>query len=313
MSGFVPAPATVIPVNAGIRRLSADDTGSPPSQGRRPVAVRGRLAAHKWLVLRRLTQAAVLGLFLAGPLFGVWIVRGNLSSSMTLGFLPLTDPFALLQSIAAGAAPSATALSGAAIVAAFYLVVGGRAYCAWVCPMNVVTDAAAWLRPRLGLRSGRAPPASLRGWLLAGTLVAAFATGALAWELVNPVSMLNRALVFGGALAWGGALAVFAFDLLVASRGFCGHVCPQGAVYALLGRLSLVRVSAHRRQDCDDCAECYRVCPEPAVIPPALKPRDPAASPIVASGACTNCGRCIDVCDRNVFRFTHRFDRRSPA
>jgi ferredoxin-type protein NapH len=274
---------------------------------------RGVLAAFKWLLLRRASQIGILALFLLGPLAGIWIVRGNLSSSMTLGVLPLTDPFVLLQSIFAGAPPHATAITGAAIVVLLYLAVGGRAYCAWVCPVNIVTDAAAWLRDRLGIRGGRAPSPEIRYWLLAGTLAAAFATGALAWEFVNPVSMLHRAIIFGGALAWSVVAAVFVFDLAIASRGFCGHVCPQGALYALVGRASLVRVSAHRRLDCDDCADCYAVCPEPAVIPPALKPRDPGASPVIASGACTNCGRCIDVCSKDVFRFTFRFDRRSAA
>jgi nitrate reductase cytochrome c-type subunit len=38
--------------------------------------------------------------------------------------------------------------------------------------------------------------------------------------------------------------AVFLFDLLVAPRGWCGHVCPVGAAYALIGSKSLLRVSA---------------------------------------------------------------------
>jgi ferredoxin-type protein NapH len=284
-----------------------------PLQGLGAARTRSWAAAHKWLLLRRASQIGVLMLFLLGPLAGIWIVRGNLSSSTTLGVLPLTDPFVLLQSLAAGTRPYATALIGAAIVVAFYLVVGGRAYCAWACPVNIVTDAAAWLRRRLGFRGGRAPAAATRQWLLAGTLVASLATGALAWELVNPVSMLHRAIIFGGTLAWSLVAAVFVFDLAIAPRGFCGHVCPQGALYGLLGRLSLVRVSAYRRRDCDDCADCYDVCPEPAVIPPALKPGDPGTSPVIASGACTNCGRCIDVCGNDVFRFTFRFDRRSAA
>jgi ferredoxin-type protein NapH len=51
------------------------------------------------------------------------------------------------------------------------------------------------------------------------------------------------------------------------------------------------------------------VCPEPHVIVPALKPADPGASPVIASGDCTNCGRCIDVCPDDVFRFGTRFAR----
>ena len=98
--------------------------------------------------------------------------------------------------------------------------------------------------------------------------------------------------------------------MLVARHGWCGHLCPVGAFYALLGRIALVRVSATQRAQCDDCMDCYAVCPEPRVIPPALKAKDPA-SPLILAGACTNCGRCIDVCSKNVFRFTTRFDQRS--
>ena len=303
----------VVPANAGIQRLSSRDSPSPRSGGQHAPDARGWLRAHKWLLLRRASQFGILALFLLGPAAGIWIVRGNLASSMTLGFLPLTEPFVLAQALAAGALPYTTMLAGAAIVVAFYALFGGRAYCAWVCPLNIVTDAAAWLRPRLGIRSARAPSPATRYWLLAGTLVASAVTGTLAWELVNPVSLTQRAIIFGGWFAWSAAFAVFVFDLLVARHGFCGHVCPQGALYALLGRASPLHVAAARRRDCDDCADCYAVCPEPAVIPPALKPRDARATPLITAGACTRCGRCIDVCRRNVFEFTLRIHRRSEA
>jgi ferredoxin-type protein NapH len=281
--------------------------------GARAVAERGWLAAHRWLILRRASQLGILAAFLAGPLAGIWIVKGNLASSLTLDVLPLTDPYVLLQSLAAGHTPFTTALIGAALIVLLYLLVGGRVYCAWVCPMNLVTDFAAWLRLRLGLAGGRTPPAQMRYWLLAGTLLGSFATGTILWEWVNPVSMLHRGLIYGLGLAWGIVLAVFLFDLLVARRGWCGHVCPVGAFYSVIGRASLTRVSAAARARCDDCMDCYAVCPEPQVIPPALKPKGDA-SPVIASAACTNCGRCIDVCSKNVFRFTTRFDHRSePA
>jgi polyferredoxin len=47
-----------------------------------------------------LSQLAILALFLLGPWLGVWVVKGNLSSSLTLGVLPLTDPFVLAQVLA---------------------------------------------------------------------------------------------------------------------------------------------------------------------------------------------------------------------
>jgi len=280
--------------------------------GAEAVRVKGWFGAHRWLILRRFSQLTVLALFLSGPWFGVWIAKGNLVSSLTLGVLPLTDPYLFVQSLAAGFMPAATALIGAAIVVAFYALFGGRLYCAWVCPVNAVTDAAAWLRRRLGLKSGRVPDANTRYWVLAGSLLAAAATSSLVWEAVNPVTIVQRSLIFGlgGSLAM--VIAIFAYDLLVASRGWCGHLCPMGAFYGLLGQKSLLRITADQRGACDDCMDCFTVCPEPQVIRPALK-KAGQDSPLILDRDCTNCGRCIDVCGRNVFHFTHRFDQRSDS
>lgn len=277
------------------------------SPGRDAIAAKGWLGAHKWLLLRRLSQLFFLGLFLVGPLTGYWLVKGNLASSLTLDFLPLTDPYVLLQSLVARHWPETTAVTGALIVAAAYATVGGRVYCAWVCPVNPVTDLAHWLRQKLGLKGGARFGRSTRYWLLAATFVVAAATGVIAWELVNPVSMLHRGIVFGFGLGWVVVLAVFLFDLLISNRGWCGHLCPVGAFYSLIGKVSLVRVSAAGRANCNDCMDCYAVCPEPQVIQPALKPATPDASPLILSANCTNCGRCMDVCAPDVFSFSTRF------
>ncbi|MDX1594411.1 MAG: quinol dehydrogenase ferredoxin subunit NapH [Gammaproteobacteria bacterium] len=278
-----------------------------------PISATRSRRRWKWLLLRRLSQLGILGLFLLGPLAGIWIVTGTLSSSLTLGVLPLTDPFLLLQTVASGHLPEATALLGASLVAGFYLVVGGRAFCGWVCPVNLVTDAAAWLREKAGIRPRARPSRATRYWLLTFILIATALLGIAVWEWLNPVSMLHRGLIFGVGLAWTVPLAVFLFDLLVVPRGWCGHLCPMGATYGLLGAGSLVRIRADRRDRCDDCMECFRVCPEPQVIQPALKGAPEMRGPVILDMNCTNCGRCIDVCDRDVFRFGTRFNNTLEA
>ena len=264
-----------------------------------------RLVPGQWLFLRRLTQGVILALFLAGPWFGVWIVRGNLNFSETLDILPLTDPFIALQALVAGHPPILKAWLGVAIVVLGYVVVGGRNYCSWVCPLNAVTDLAAWLRRRLGLRGSLHLKRSTRLGVLVTALAVAAVTGTLAWEMVNPVSMLHRGLIFGFGLAWTIVLAVFLFDLLVVRNGWCGHLCPVGAFYGLIGHLSLLRVRLPQRAACDDCMDCFEVCPEPQVIRPALK-AVAGAPPVILNAQCTNCGRCIDVCERDVFSFGWR-------
>lgn len=283
-----------------VRRDSSVPVAPPRSWGSR----------QRWLLLRRCCQVSILLLFLAGPWLGAWVLKGNLSASLILDTIPLTDPLLALQTMLAGHWPYVTALTGAAIILVFYLLIGGRVFCSWVCPVNMVTDAAAWSRRRLGIKTGRVPDANTRYWLLGGVLAATAVSGVLVWEWVNPVSLLHRALIFG---LWGSLLpiaGIFLYDLLIASRGWCGHLCPVGAFYSVLGRTALIRVSAARRAACDDCMVCFTVCPEPQVIRPALKQVGQTV-PLILSGDCTNCGRCIDVCDRQVFKMTHRFDSRS--
>jgi ferredoxin-type protein NapH len=276
--------------------------------GAEAIAEKGWLAAHKWLLLRRASQIGILLLFLVGPWFKLWIVKGNLNYSYTLDFLPLADPYLLLQSLLSGQGPEKLALIGVAIVLLFYLLVGGRSYCAWVCPVNLVTDAANWLRARLGLKGGAHLSRATRYWILAMTLLAAALAGTLVWEMVNPVSMLHRGLFYGLGLAWAVILAVFLFDLFVMRHGWCGHLCPVGAFYSLIGKLALTRVKLPARAACNDCMDCFAVCPEQQVIRPALKGID-GAPPVILDANCTNCGRCIDVCSKQVFAIGSRFGK----
>lgn len=279
---------------------------TPLRPGAEAIVAKGWLAAHKWLLLRRSSQLGILLLFLLGPWFGIWIVKGNLNFSHTLNFLPLTDPYIILQSLVTGQLPEKLAWTGAAIVLAFYLLVGGRSYCSWVCPVNLLTDAAYWLRVRLGIKGSAHISRPTRYWVLGMTLIAAAMTGSIAWEMVNPVSMMHRGLFFGLGLAWAVLLAVFLFDLFVMRHGWCGHLCPVGAFYNLVGRLSILRVQLPQRAACNDCMDCFAVCPEPQVIRPALKSIK-GTPPLILDANCTNCGRCIDVCSKDVFVFGSRF------
>lgn len=275
--------------------------------GSRAIVAKGWGVAHRWLLLRRLTQASVLACFLIGPWAGIWILRGDMAASRLLDTVPLADPLILLQSLAAGHLPGLTALMGAAIVLGFYLLLGGRVYCSWVCPVNMVTDLAAWLRRRLGIREGMRLDGSCRYWMLVLVWVLAAVTQTVVWELVNPVTMVSRGLLFGMGAGWWIIAAIFSFDLLVAHRGWCGHLCPVGGFYSTLALLSPLRVRADGRERCINCRDCFMVCPEPQVIGPALRGTGHGQTSVIDSPNCTNCGRCIDVCPERVFNFGIRF------
>lgn len=268
---------------------------------------RGFIVRNRYLILRRLIQAGVLCLFLLGPWFSLWILRGNLSSSVLLNTVPMTDVFSFMQMLVAGHWPELTAVLGVLVVAGFYFVAGGRTYCAWVCPINPVTDLAAWLREKLSIKQHMRINRQFRIWVLAAVMLVTLLAGNVVYEYVNPVSHAYRLVIFASLGSIWFVAAVFMFDLLISRRGWCGHVCPMGVVYAQLGKLSPLKVAAIDRQQCDDCMDCYKVCPEPQVIKPALKGEAKGVSPVILDSDCTLCARCIDVCDKHVFSFSSRF------
>lgn len=267
----------------------------------------GFIRSHRWLLLRRLSQLAILMMFLSGPWFGVWILKGNYSGSLLLDTVPLTDPLMMLESLFAGHWPALTALAGALVIVAIYALIASRAFCAWVCPLNPVTDFAAWMRRKLNIRQSASLPRGLRYGILLAVLAGSAVSGTLLWEWLNPVALLGRSLIFGAVGGLWLILAVFLFDLLVTEHGWCGHVCPMGALYGVIGAKAMVRVSAEHREKCTRCMDCFHVCPESQVL------RDPVLnndhSPLVLSKDCISCGRCMDVCAEHVFEFKNRFHR----
>jgi len=274
--------------------------------GRDALRAKGFLGAYKWLILRRIVQAAIIALFIAGPVGGVWVLKGNLAGSWLFETVPMVEPFVFLQMLAAGMFGFlSTTVIGVAVVVAFYALIGGRAYCAWVCPVNVITDAAAWARRRLGITQSAKISPQTRWWMLGAALLLAALTGQLAYELVNPVSIVHRGLIYGmGAAGWMVVAGIFLFDLVVTKHGWCSHVCPMGAMYSLIGTPALVKVRTPKREQCDDCMECFEVCPEPKILPPALKQGMKQGLPaMVSSSLCTRCGRCVDICAKDVFAF----------
>ncbi|MCK8062969.1 MULTISPECIES: quinol dehydrogenase ferredoxin subunit NapH [Vibrio] len=268
--------------------------------GKEAVEKLGWWRAHRFLVIRRLCQLTIIALFMAGPTLGV--LTGNLSSSMLLDTVPLSDPLIVLQALATGHIPEFNALLGVVIVVVFYAILAPRAFCAWVCPLNIVTDLAAWLRRKFNIKASYRWSPAIRYWLIPVLMLGSALSGAILWTWLDPVAALHRGLVFGMGAGWVLIALVFVLDLLLVEHGWCGHLCPLGATYGVIGRKSLLRVTAVRREDCTKCMDCFYVCPEPEVLRQPLKEGDRR----VMDQNCISCGRCLDVCPEHVFEFKNR-------
>jgi len=256
---------------------------------------------YRFLIMRRLIQISLMLLYIGGNYWGWNFIQGNLSSSSLFGIIPLSDPYAALQMFAAGAIITTNLALGALIITVFYMLVGGRVFCSWVCPVNIITDAANYLRKKLEFNTiQKKQPASrnIRYWVLGLSLVLSYILGITAFEFISPISITHRAIIFGLGLGWAAMLMIFLFDLFILKNGWCGHICPLGAFYAGIGKVGLIRVD-HNEEKCTACMKCKEVCPENQVLFMVSK-----ESLQVLDGECTNCGRCVEVCDDDALNFS---------
>lgn len=256
---------------------------------------------YRFLVARRISQISIMVLYVIANIYGINFLMGNLSASLLLGTIPLSDPYAVLQMLAAGAVLSFDVLLGAFLIVLFYMTIGGRAFCSWVCPVNMITDAANYLRRKFGFNQiQKKQPASrsIRYWVIAVSIIISFIMGIAAFEFISPISMVHRGIIFGLGFGWAAMLVIFLFDLFVLKNGWCGHICPLGGAYSLIGKFSFIRVH-HKHDNCTACMKCKEICPEVQVLHMVTKESIP-----VLSGECTNCGRCVEVCDDEALNFS---------
>ncbi len=263
-----------------------------------------KLVRMRYTLARRVVQIGVLLAFIGTAHWG-WklagrpLLAGNLSAASLVG-VPLADPFALLQILASRHPVATEGLLGAAIVLIVYALLG-CVFCAWVCPMNMVTDAAAWMRQKLGVTADLNINPAMRYWIMGLALLLSLVTGVAAFEWVSPVSMLHRELIFGAGLGLSVAAAIFLLDAFVIRSGWCGRLCPLGAFWSLAGRAAQLRIRFDDAS-CSRCDQCVDVCPEPQV----LRFDRMATRGFIDAGACSNCARCIVACPEDSLRLGWR-------
>lgn len=258
------------------------------------------IKGNRFLILRRFVQTGLMVLFAGSNYFGWKVLMGNYSSAYVFESFYLSDPYAVVQILATGFLLSFDVLLGAVIILLFYGLIGGRSFCSWICPVNVISDLAHWLRRKTGMNKVdmKIPVnRNLRYWIMGmGIILSAF-FGVAAFEFVSPISMLHRGIIFGMGFGFAAVLIIFFFDLFVIKNGWCGYVCPLGGFYSIIGKYSLIRVN-HKKENCTECNSCFSVCPEKQVLSIINK-----KSGSILYGACTNCARCIEVCDDNALNF----------
>lgn len=251
----------------------------------------------KFNILRRVVQILILALFMLGNLGILSFLKGNLSSSVLFDKISLSDPFAVLQIYLASFNISLTAISGALIVALFYSLIAPRIFCSWVCPVNLITDFAYFVRKKLKFNSNYLNlPKNFRYYILILSLITSFILGVPVFENVSFVGATQRNLIYLNLTFLHIAFLVFVFDVFILKRGICSKICPLGAFYAVISKISLFRVK-HDYKNCSKCMDCIKVCPEDGIL------KNISKKDFFVNSSCISCGRCVDVCSHDALNF----------
>jgi polyferredoxin len=168
----------------------------------------------------------------------------------------------------------------------------GRIFCGYVCPLGAIQEIASMIRFKPKLDYGRTYKKRkdfLRWGFFAIYAICSIIFGLQASLFLNPI---NGFLIFWTPFNVG---ILVAFLLFLATsfisvfiyRPYCRFFCPFGALAALLGRISPLKI--RRTKYCNECGICEKICPTLEGFKYSTK------------GECYYCNRCIDFCTNEMF------------
>lgn len=136
------------------------------------------------------------------------------------------------------------------------LGMGDPFFCKYICPQGVLEGAIPLAAVNEGIRSALGP-------------------------------LFNRKLII---------LIVVVVLSVLFYRPFCKWICPLGAFYALMNKVSLlgIKVDEHK---CVSCGKCARVCK-----------MDVDVTKTPDHTECIRCGKCITACPTDAIKFNYGFE-----
>jgi ferredoxin len=176
-----------------------------------------------------------------------------------------------------------------------------RSFCGFICPFGALQEFFAKIGQRM-LGRRHVMPSSIDGplrylkyFILPLTAFMAWYTGELWMSSYDPYSAYAHISDISGAIAEDPVavvgyimLAVTLVGSFVYDRFFCKYICPAGAFYGIIGKLSTTRVV--RNEDmCIHCKACDKSCPVNIKV---------ESFKSVTSMECINCNECVNACPK---------------
>ena len=196
-------------------------------------------------------------LFFLSFFIDLQMLEGTLNGSRFLGF-HMIDPFMTIQVYLATYHLPINMIIGTTTILIVYLLVGGRSYCAWVCPYGTLNDLVYKIRRKVSKISIKIPLELKLSFNILKYVVFAFVIIALLNG--NPryyvpihtsdlVTSIKLAYLTGGDVYFARLYLILGALLLgvLIPRFWCRYLCPLGTTF------QLIKKGFRRFKKCSKC------------------------------------------------------------
>lgn len=196
-------------------------------------------------------------------------------------------------------------ISGWWIIGGFVLLLLllGRAFCGWVCPLGTFLEHIEKLSPfskkiKAKVKTARAFKYSKYAVFVV-SLVLAFELGEAVFCRFCPAGAVFKGMtgflyIPAVAILAVVTLAVFVFGM----RVWCAYLCPLAAFGGLFSKAQAWGIGVDK-ESCDSCGKCEKLCPmEVSIVAQYVQ-----IGRELKDADCTKCFECVEACPKGALRF----------
>jgi NosR/NirI family nitrous oxide reductase transcriptional regulator len=174
----------------------------------------------------------------------------------------------------------------------------GRFFCGWMCIFGAYNDWVYLVGQKLFKIKYRVDK-NVDKYLKYVKYIILVFIGLLVWTNIIKIpsgasvfgaygSLLNPSLLFSDYLIGFILLILITIGCLFIERFFCRYLCPMGAIFSIVSRGRILRISK-KKSNCGNCKACSLKCSMGI---------DLDSMDEVKSGECINCFNCIAICPK---------------